>query len=387
VQIPHRCLKISKELERNKKMQYTITAILLGLIIALVIWMIFKVVSILKNWSATDTYFTTVTEPELKIILAGEDPVDCISNVKDHTVVYKECGSKKVDWTLIENKKLGAWILKGYSEFKHESLFGYFFYGILANKSIKKETIDASRWVETGDNIVRNSIEHKDKLISSLRAKTERRVVFKDLEIGGDSVYKIDNSFTAFIKLKKPLVAMFDRQGNFGQIIDDCIKETVTRQALKLTEKSLFRDDGTADDSKAELIFDPKIILKEVRKSKNIKNSGYEVTGLIYHGFGFTPDSQVIVNKKAEVIQAKYARKKQLEEAQANKKSRELEGKGRASAITDQIKAQTDLGVDPNQAATEFARMVVAEAVSSESSKVRTFIERGAVSIPFHPKP
>ncbi len=389
----HLRTSINQITERNKKMEQLITVVLLSAIIALITWMVFKTVRILKNWASIDKFFTTVTEPEIKIILAGEDPVNCISNVKDHTVVYRKCGGEKADWTLVENKKLKAWALKGYSKFYHRSFFGYFFYGVLANRSIKNETIDASRWVETVSNNVRNpnvrnSIVHVEKRIWSLRAKTERRIVFIDLEIGGDSVYKIDNSFTAFIKLKKPLVAMFDRQGNFGQIIDDCIKEIVTREALKLTEKDLFRADGTTDESRAKLIFDPKNILKEIRASKNIKNSGYEVTGLIYHGFGFTPDSQAIVDKKAGVIKAIYARKEQLENAKANKKSQELEGKGKASAITDQIKAQKDLGVDPNHAATELARMVVAQAISGESSKVTTFIERGAVGLPsFTPKP
>lgn len=360
-------------------MGFIIGLLIAGIIVTLGI-IVYQGVTLVKNLAAKNIFFTAVAEPEVKIILKGAAPDSCISNVKGYTMVYRENAStrQKEDWVLVSNKELEdegttGW-LKDYKRFEHFSFGGYFLYGILPNVSIASIKIDASSWVENPSDI-RSSISHKTIPISSLRAKTERKVVFKNVEIGGGSTLKIDVGFTVILILRNPLIAAFDRKGNFGEIIDAAVKETVTREALKLTDDNLFASGGRTTGQ----IFDPQLILDELRQPGNkIQNSGYQATALIYHGFDFTPDSQHFVDEKANVREAAFKRQERLEEAEAEKKTLELRGQGRASAITGQVSALTALGVDPNVAAHIFGRVTVAEAVGGKDSDVTMFIEQGA---------
>ncbi len=370
-------------------MELFIIGILIAIIIALITWMVFKAIKILKDWAIVDKFFTIVKEPEVKVILKGGKPFDCICNVSDHTMLFRYHDGKKVDWTLVDNKDLKKVKYKKYHRFNHEAIGGYYFYGILPNISIASFDIDAARWVDEPTNI-RESISHELLTVTSLRAKTQRRVLFKDIEIGGDSTLKIDVAFTVIIELEKPLVAGFDRKGNFAEIVDASLKEIVVRKALELTDDDLFATNkpapspthGTPSPTtkvQRDMIFDPKELLKELcTKGSNMQNSGYKAVALIYNGFDFTPDSKPIVDKKAEAKEAEYQRAKQLQEAEANKKSRQLEGEGRASAINSQLAALRNHGVNPDVAAHNFARMIVAEAVASDSSDITMWIEQGA---------
>ena len=342
--------------------------------IAIVGFGVYLIVKLLKNLASRDLFFTRVNEPEVKVILRGGIPVDCIANVKGHTMIYYNNAGKKEDWILVQNEELSDSWLASYSKFEHESIGGYFLYGILPNKSIAKTKINASRWKDEPEGI-RDSLSYEPIEVTSLRAKTERRVVYKDVEIGGGSTLKIDVGFTVIITLVKPLVAMFDRRGNFGEMVDEALEEIIIREALKLTDENLFASaTGTSTQ-----IFDPKTILAELReRDNNIRNSGYYAVGLIYHGFDFTPDSKAFVEEKAKVREAVFKRAEKLQEAEADKKTLELRGQGRASALRDQISALKDLGVDPDVAAHVFGRMTVAEAIGSKDSDVSMFIEQGA---------
>lgn len=373
------CLKISPI--ENMNMETLVYCIVTLIVIVLILFIVFQSVHLLKNLSRRNIIFTEVLEPEIKIILQGGIPVDCIANVKGYSMIYTKNLDKKEDWTLVKNSDLTKPEFAMYKIFEHQPLGGYFFYGILPNRSIATAKIDAARLVENPTDIG-SSLIHKPKDIDSLRAKTERRVVFNNVEIGGGSTLKINLGFTVVIELVHPLVAMFERRGNFGEMVDEALGEIITREALKLTDDNLFASNGGVKTQ----IFDPQEILIELRTiNNNIHNSGYCATAVIYHGFDFTADSKGFVEEKAKVREAMFKRQERLQEAEADKKTLELRGEGRASAIHDQIKAQTKLGVNPDLAATEFARMVVAEAVSADASSVRTFIERGAVSIPLIP--
>ena len=302
----------------------------------------FAAIKLLKNLAQQDRFFTEVKEPEIKIILSGGIPSDCIVNVSGHTMVYFDNDGKKEDWILVSNEELkeekdSGWLV-GYKTFNHEPLGGYYFFGFLPNVSIAKTKIDAARWNDEPKDI-RSSLRHEPISISSLRAKTERRVVFKDVEIGGDSTLKIDIGFTVITTLDKPLVAGFDRQGNFGEMIDEALAEIIAREALKLTDDDLFASKG-----KSVEIFDPSTILGELtRNGNNIRNSGYKATALIYHGFDFSPDSKPFVESKARVREAEFSRLEQLKQAEADKATLTLRGEGRASAFKNQIQVMTDL--------------------------------------------
>jgi hypothetical protein len=355
-------------------MELFIIGLLIAIIIALITWMVFKAVKILKDWAMTDKFFTIVKEPEVKVILKGGKPFDCISNVSDHTMLFRYHNGKKVDWTLVDNKDLKKVKFEKYHRFNHEAIGGYYFYGILPNISIASFDIDAARWVDEPANI-RESISHAPITVTSLRAKTQRRVLFKDVEVGGESTLKIDVTFTVIMELEKPLVAGFDRKGDFAEIVDASLKEIVVREALTLTDDDLFASSGAVK----KYIFDPKALLTELGlRGNNMRNSGYKAVALIYHGYDFTPDSMPIVQKKAEAKEAEYQREQQRQKSLADKLSRELEGAGRASAINDQLRAQVDLGVNPDVAAHNFARMIVAEAIGGKDSDVAMFIEQGA---------
>lgn len=357
-------------------MQMLISWIIVVAIIVTVGIIVFQGTKLLKNLALKDLFFTTVEEPEVKIILRGESPFDCISNVKGYTMVYLRNGGKKEDWILVSNQELAdhkkdGW-LKRYDIFDHESLGGYYLFGILPNKKIAEIKIDASRWVENQADI-RSSISHETIPVKALRGKTERRSVFKNIEIGGESTLKIDVGITVIVVLRNPLIAAFDRKGKFGEIIDEAVKEVIVREALKLTDDSLFKSD------KDTQIFDPKVILKELQDpNNNIHNSGYQAVAVIYNGFDFTPDSQTVVQEMGELKKAEYRRREKLEEAKAEKKTLELRGQGRASAIKNQVKAFTDLGVNPDVAAHIFGRNTAAEAVASKDSDISMWIEQGA---------
>ena len=76
--------------------------------------------------------------------------------------------------------------------------------------------------------------------------------------------------------------------------------------------------------------------------------------------------------------EAVFTRQERLQEAEADKESLELRGKGRASAIKEQVSALIKQGVDPDIAAHVFGRMTVAEAIGGKDSDVAMFIEQGA---------
>jgi hypothetical protein len=274
---------------------------------------------------------------------------------------------------LVRNEELGDPWLKDYKKFKSRTVAGYFFYGILPSVTIAKTKIDAARWKGDPEKDIRSAISHEEIEVSSLRARTERRVVFQNVEVGGGSTLKIDVGFTLLIKLVHPLVAMFDRRGNFGEIVDESLKEIVTRETLNLTDDDIFASSITKP------IFDPKKIFDELcEPGNNMQNSGYYVTALIYHGFELSPGCEVFAEAKAQAKMAQFKRQAQLEQAEADKKSRELEGSGRASAMQSQITALVNLGVTPDTAAHVFGRMITAEAVAGSASDIAMWIEQGA---------
>lgn len=334
---------------------------------------------------------TTVPENGLVIVVKGEDAVACLHNIDGKTVVYQPTGllsTNRDNWKVVDKNSIPS----GHIEFsmKRKKVRGFFFVGIFSDTRVYRFKIDKARWKENPANStapLKELIEHQDEEVWYLRSNPERRMVLTDLEIGDGTGNGVHIGLELILELIDPLVAVFERKGQFYNALDAVAEEVMAHIVLNMTTDQFMNVPQTKQaGASPKQLFDldgPNGIKEKINSNPGIKQVGYRVLKVIYRGFQPNSAFDKYIEALNAKAQATHQKEALIELAEAEAERMRKLGQGNADALAPFMEAAKKAfgdNIDPDVVIQVWQTVTSVQQATSKDSKLTTFIPQGAVT-------
>ncbi len=361
-----------------------------------------------QNYRGVRKPWITVSQAQVVVTLCGETPHRVIINTPGWNAMFLEVSPGNFDWLIVHDSQIALGISSGYKVYRAVELFGYFLVGFLPNKKVCYTTIDAARWDKDpqnrGDTPLRDLIKHDRIEVPYLQLFPSRREVVPESEIQTKSLAIEVGLFIPELRLIRPLVAIFERNGSFYANISADVNAATLELTRRLTKDEALqasRNDAAGNPTlplidTAELEFN----LNGLNFNGPITKSGYMIranrpasgggdpNAIRFVGFNPSKKSEDYWEKEEDLLKAELEKKITIKNAEARSEETKKIGQARTAARILRMKMARKYGVDANVADSNSTREHVADAVASDKSDLTVWIEQGAgmtgIALPGH---